>query len=264
MAYKKISTNLCLEHFEEKAYHSILLKLSPEQMESLDGSGALALGHRSQDVQVWQQMLVGDLVLCFTIGENNKFLACIVSGRGIVSPSPIDPLRIKEERPFLLFLQVVGETANFKIRNEAFYFIDSHETPPRHIFQHLWEQCRPYNISQAVQSRTWASSSRSGYELRIASSHEDFLYISKMAAYHPFGPRRAFLSLLAFHRTEPVGAILVDRGRDIHTTHRSAWRVFRRDYSWIRARSVDIVRLYSSPRAPSKFGIHRAFTRGST
>ncbi len=260
MPHKRTATNLSLESFEGTASHSILLRLSADQIEAVTNTGALALGHKTQDVHIWKQMLVGDLVLCFTIGENSRFLACRVSGKGIVPPSPMDPLRIKEEKPFRLILQVVGRTENFKIRNEAFRFIESHEIPPRHVFQKLWEQCRPYQPPHVdgTHGQVLASSGRNGYEIRIASSREDFVYMSQMAAYHPFGSRRAFLSLLAFYQGKPAGAVLVDRGKDTQLSHRAAWRVFRRDYPWIKARSVDIVRLYSSPKAPSKFSLHRA------
>lgn len=258
MAYKRASTNLSLECFEEAAYHFILSKLSPNQIESLVQSGTIALGHSLPDVQLWSKMLTGDLMICFSIGERSKFFACRVLGRGIMPSSPVDPLRVKEDQPFLLFLHIVGEATNFRIRNEAFYFIDSHETPPRHIFKDLWEQCRPFDAHQEPPHRIWTSLDLGGYEIKIASSHEDFLYISRMAAYHPFGPRRAFLSLIAFYQDSPVGAILVERGKDLHTAHRAAWRVFRRDYSWIQARSVDIVRIYSDPNTFSRFRLHRA------
>jgi hypothetical protein len=82
----------------------------------------------------------------------------------------------------------------------------------------------------------------------IADRKQDFAYIGDAARSHPFGLRRALVSLVAMADGDYIGAFLADRASESDRHHAAQWRLFRDSFVWVNRDAVSFLRLYSAPR----------------
>ncbi len=249
-------TTLKLRDYETKTSRLILLKVTPEKAQAISSEKYLSLGRSVRERRLWEQILEEDLIICIAFeGNNIKRFAYRVSGKGLKLQRPS---LFPEENPFLVFLELVGEGVRSSIRADAFFFNDFLPYTPRPIFQEVWEECDYVAQQTGEKQSRWLCPTDSPYEVYIASSQSDYDFISKISVHHPFGYRKAFLTLLARQNAKLVGAILVELSSESKFVHEANWRVFRKDYSWIQKQAVRIVRIYSSPNVSRKWAVHKA------
>ena len=73
-----------------------------------------------------------------------------------------------------------------------------------------------------------------GIHVYIANSTDALTFVSSIATLHPFGLRKAFLTLVAKRKDRRVGALLAEYSSFTTRSHREQWRIFRDHYNWVR------------------------------
>lgn len=247
---------LRLKDYEAKTSRLILKKVPVEEANAISSSGTIKLGREPADRHLWEHTLKDDLVMIVAFeGDYITRYAYRVLGKAI---SPPKLSSVPDDKPYTILLESLGVGYLKTLKGEAFFYSDPSPYAPRPIFKELWEECHlttasPYNHPQQLLSPKDAK-----YSIHIAASREDYDFVSRIAVFHPFGARKAFLTLIATTGNIPVGAILIQPSVDSNVSHKAAWRIFREDYTWIQKQAITIVRIYSSPTAKSKWAVHKA------
>src|SRR6266481_784838 len=110
---------LRLDDFETKTSRFILLKLSIEDTRVLSEQKSLYLGRSPRDRHLWEQVLENDLIVCISFeGARITRYAFQVLGKGIKSPAQS---LFPDERPFIVFVELVGTGIQSSIKWEAFF-----------------------------------------------------------------------------------------------------------------------------------------------
>lgn len=253
------ATLLRLGDFEDLTSRLILLADSIEEVRVIVANGYISFDRGLRDRHLWGQILEKDLIICLSF-ENNAITihAFRVTGKGV---KLFDVSAFSDERPLLAFIELVGIGKTSELTAAKYFSTDFLPYTPRPLFQQLWEQCSPIDDDDSFNRSSggrWLCPSTSKYEISLASSEEDYEYVLRIAVFHPFGPRKAFLTLIARLDGRRVGAILVEYAIDSQRIHRASWHIFRKEYLWIRKRAVQIARIYSDPNSPHKWQVHKA------
>lgn len=243
---------LRLEDFETLASRLIIQKLRSGEASELRESGIIRVGRGLRERNVWEQIVEGDLLLVIALDTDKLLLACKVISKGIENSPGNDQIR-----PLLIYVQVIGSATHFKLRPETFFFTDYLVGASRLIFKELWECCFPISTG-AVPPQAPIFLERRGYSVRLACSHADYAFISSVAALHPFGERRALLTLVAWARGERVGAILAELGADDPAPdHRLQSRLFKSALARIKQHAVRVVRIYTKDAGNFQSGLQQ-------
>jgi hypothetical protein len=244
-----IST-LKLSDAETRTSRFSLQTVSSKAFELLTAQGTM---HLAQDeVRVWAGLLVGDLVLAIAEGGSATFriAALRVRSKYISSPDTLAP----PLGPFVVLLDYLGYGRRGSVPWEVI-FGGQAGGPPRQLFELLWESCT--RVDTAVRPKPPVL--RFGrYTVTVAQTHQDFDYINDAAKVHPFGYRQGAITLVARAGNQACGALVADYAASIGDMHQASWRVFRRDYPWLRQHALCVLRLYSDLPGVDRLRVHKA------
>jgi hypothetical protein len=252
---------LRLEEYETKTSRFMLWWVSLEEALEYSAKQRIAFGRSGREKSIWEQLLINDLIICLAFDGNhiNRY-AYRISGKSIKLS---DPSFFPDEKPYLLFIQQVGFGERTSVKGDAFFQSEFLPYTSRPIFQELWEECYRVDVEEHNSQEKYFHSTNDRYNIHIASSHDDYNYVVSAAAYHPFGPKRAFVTLVAEQEDQLVGAILLELEADARRYHRTAVRLFRSDYPWIKQQAVHISRIYNSPSVFNKWELHKALLKSA-
>lgn len=240
-----------LADYERETSRFCVAQITREDEHSLCSEGVFYLGRSRRELSFWENMRTDDLILFVNRYSETRSYAAVVTSKSIVEPkSEIST----DSYPFVLHAKVVG--AYTYPKSERPPFTDDLLADVRiQRFRPVWQKC--FFFKTKTETTLPTSVVRDDIEISCASSVDDFEFIDEIAKEHPFGPRRALVTLMATNEHGRLGAVLAEpaQHRDVH--NRLAIRAFRSDYEWIRERAVTVVRIFSSRNA-AKWSVHEA------
>lgn len=244
-----------LSKFEKDTSQFAVVQQSYEDEKILKREGALLVGRSRREASFWESLRKDDLLLLFSSRSPMPTYACVVKGKSIEkSQSGLSTTRY----PFYIHLEVVGKSVPHDRRNFSPFRNDYIINPPPVLFQRHWESCTAHSL---FKDKKIPYSVHNDIEIYCSSSWEDEEFVYGAAELHPFGYRKALLSLIARHKGKRAGALLAEQGDQFDGINRLALRVFRQDYDWIRRKSITINRIYTGENILNKWNIHNALAK---
>ncbi len=208
---------------------------------SSDGSVKLEFGYGLDDIRVWERLRRDDLLLLLAWNNRPQVFACAVRWKSITPRS--SPLG--DHAPFIVSCSLIGTSELDRIPADLFFNQGILSTLPHSVFKSYWEACSPQPDTPIPNRATiWSDKNCSVF---VADRYEDFQYILKTAASHPFGPAIASFTFIIERDGIRAGALLAEPASRLSVSHRAAWRLFREYYTDIRSDALNISRIYSLP-----------------
>lgn len=247
---------LRLEDYETPQSRYCVVQLPSIDLEAIKRSGTIHFGRTYRERHRWEHLLTGDLLVAIVLGAKQFLIACQVRGKSVGGVTSSH----SRERPFILHVTVLGYTDGFRLKYESFFLTEQDVSVPRALAKDLWEQCRSVRLADApAYSRQVIESG--AYTVRLAEEAADYDFIARIASQHPFGLRRAFLTLICERNGQRCGALLAELGEDLKGHHRAVRIIFRSELLRVMRHAVSIVRLYEVQGSGNKMRIHEVLIR---
>ena len=228
------------------------LRISPSQQESAIQHGYFDLSRSVEERSCWETFRKNDLLISYALTQKLRTGCLKVTGKAICSRF-VDRPSVKE--PFRVLVEPIATQEHRTLSGDLFFSKGTLSVASRNGFRQLWESATKLGGQTPNHPEQTPLYEHDGLQVNVAESAEDFAFISDVAAFHPFGLRTAFLTLIAVEGGQRVAALLADYSNDGGRSHRQQWRLFREQYNWIRDRAITIHRIYSPP---NRWRAHRA------
>lgn len=243
---------LQLTDYETRKSHFAIYRASEVEFAVISSDSALLLRPESQQVWIWNDLRVGDLVIVASLGPSGLRLGAFrFTGKFIER----NESKANQFGPLGIYLHRVGTGRLQSVPWEAAFGKTILGMPSRMAFQELWESCD--SAVEGLSSRDRVQVVE-GYDIKVADSHEDFAYVERASAFHTFGYRQGTITLVALRGIKYEGAAVVEYSQRITIGHRAAIRIFRADFERLKRNALCILRLYSMRPLTEKLRVHRA------